>query len=105
TLLLRDIPFYHHRSVGARDGARAARWISQGEGSYYMGYRPWYLVLRALHHAVRRPEALAMIWGYVSAAARRETRHSDDAVRAYLRKQQSFSRLRVRALEAIGRRR
>ena len=36
-----------------------------------MGYRAWYLVLRALHRARAEPAALAMIGGYAAAAARR----------------------------------
>lgn len=104
TRLLRDIPFYHHRVVGARDGARVARWIRQGAGSHYMGYRPSYVVMRAVHHSIRRPAALAMIWGYAAAAIKREPQLGDDAVRAYLRESQRLSRLPARAREALGRR-
>jgi hypothetical protein len=69
-----------------------------------MGYRPSYLVLRALYHARRDVRYVAMIWGYVAAAAGAEPRHADAAVRAYVRRQQSLRRLPLRALEARGRR-
>jgi poly-beta-1,6-N-acetyl-D-glucosamine synthase len=98
------VAFYHHRRVGARDGARHRRWYAQGEGSHYMGYRFLYLLLRALHHARRDPAALAMIWGYTAGVVRRKPRFADQQVRTYLRSQQSVRNLPRRALEAIGRR-
>ena len=43
-----DLAFRHHRKEGARDGsARKAR-FAQGHAAYYLGYRFWYLTLRAL---------------------------------------------------------
>ena len=48
--------------------------------SWYMGYRPTYLTMRALYRARREPAALAMLWGYFGAAASgcraARTRHS-----------------------------
>jgi glycosyltransferase involved in cell wall biosynthesis len=104
TGLVREAPFYHHRRVGERDGASTSRWVRQGAGAHYMGYRFSYLVLRSLHHALRRPAALAMIWGYLRAALERQPRCGDEAVRAYLRDQQRLSRLPLRLREAAGRR-
>ncbi len=104
TRLLRDVPFRHHRRVGERDGGSAVRWKRQGQGAYFMGYRFSYLLLRSLHHALRHPAALTMISAYVSAAARREPRCTDEAVRRYLRDQQRLSRIPLRVREAVGRR-
>jgi glycosyltransferase involved in cell wall biosynthesis len=104
TKLLRDVPFRHHRRVGERDGGSTARWKRQGEGSHFMGYRFSYLLLRSLHHARRDPAALAMVLGYVSAAARREPRYADAAVVGHLRDQQRLTRLSARRREATGRR-
>jgi biofilm PGA synthesis N-glycosyltransferase PgaC len=104
TGIVPDLPFYHHRSVGERDGSRFARWRAQGQGAHYMGYRFTYLMLRAVHRSVRDPAALAMISAYVAAALRREPRNEDAAVRAYLRKHQSLRRLPLRAREALGKR-
>jgi hypothetical protein len=67
-----------------------------------MGYRPSYLLLRSLFRARRDPTALAMIWGYASAALRREPRYRNDCVRAYLRDQQRLRRVAMRAREARG---
>ena len=78
---------------------------NQGHAAYYVGYRPWYLVLRALFNARREPAALGMIAGYAAAAVRREPRSDDVDARAYLRRQQSLALLPRRAAEALGRRR
>ena len=104
TIAFEDIPFRHHRPEGARDGAAWRARANQGGAAYYLGYRPWYLVLRSLWNARREPAALGMIWGYVTSAARRAERSTDSAARAYLRGQQSPRNLRRRAQEASGRR-
>jgi hypothetical protein len=69
-----------------------------------MGYRPTYLVLRALHHARREPAALRMISGYFGSLVRRRPRVTDEEVRRYLRRQQSVRRLsqRHRSLRQTG---
>ena len=73
---------------------------AQGQAAWFMGYSPLYLTLRALHHAVREPAALAMVWGYAGSPMRREPRSDDEAARAYLRKQQSVRNLWTRRREA-----
>lgn len=97
------LAFRHHRRLGERDRGRAGRWLAQGSGAHFMGYRPLYLLLRSLHHARRDPAALAMLWGYAGAAIRREPVYDDAAVRAHMRERQSLRRLRQRAREALGR--
>jgi hypothetical protein len=104
TRLVPGLAFRHHRAVGERDGARRARWIAQGRGSWAMGYRAGYLVVRTLFRACRDPAALAMLWGYAAAALRREPRLADPAARAELRRRQSLRSLPVRAREVLGRR-
>ena len=94
----------HHREEGERDGSRRRARIAQGRAAHYIGYRPWYLVLRSLHHARREPAALAMIWGYAGAAIHRTPQHPDRAVRDELRRRQSLRRVPLRAREAFGRR-
>jgi asparagine synthase (glutamine-hydrolysing) len=102
TRTLHDLPFRHHRPEGARDGNRWTPWAARGRGSRYMGYRPWYLMLRAVHHARNDPHALGMVWGYVAAAARREPVCADPAVRDELRRAQRVRNLRSRRRDAIG---
>jgi glycosyltransferase involved in cell wall biosynthesis len=99
-----DLPFRHHRLEGERDGARRRAWSAQGSASRFMGYRFSYLVLRALHHSRREPAALAMISGYLGAAARREPSCADAEVRTYLRDKQRARTLPLRMHEALGRR-
>jgi glycosyltransferase involved in cell wall biosynthesis len=100
--IVADARFDHHRAVGARDGARHSRWVAQGRGAHYMGYRPTYLVLRALHQARREPAALAMIWGYLDSFVRRRPRLGDEEARALLRHEQRLGNLRARARSTSG---
>ena len=104
TELLLDLPFRHHRFEGEREGARRNAWAVTGRACHYMGYRPSYLVARALHHACTEPSALALIWGYAGAALRREPQVPDASVRAYLKEQQRIGLLPQRMREALGRR-
>jgi biofilm PGA synthesis N-glycosyltransferase PgaC len=105
TVAFEDLPFRHHRREGERDGSAWRARRIQGQAAYFLGYRPWYLVLRALWHARREPAALGMVSGYLESVVRREARNGDPSARAYLRGQQSPRMLRRRALEAAGRRR
>ncbi len=104
TVAFEELPFHHHRREGERDGTpwRARR--NQGQAAHYLGYRPWYLVLRALWHTRREAAALGLIFGYAQAAWRQEPTNSDAQARAYLRGQQSIRKLPQRLLEAAGRR-
>ncbi len=88
TKMLPDLAFYHHRSVGLRDGGRTARWKTQGRASWFMGYRPSYLLLRSLYCSRHDLAALTMFTSYVAAAVHREPRCDDLEVRAYLRRRQ-----------------
>lgn len=83
-----DLPFRHHRPEGGRELTTLHQGEALGRASWYMGYRPSYLVLRALYRARRQPAALAMLWGYGAAALRRDRRCPDDAVIVALRDRQ-----------------
>lgn len=102
TATLRELPFYHHRREGERDGSRWAAWTAQGRAARHMHYRPTYLCLRTAHRLVREPAALAMPWGYLSAAVRREPRCADAAVVAKVRDGQRLRQLPIRVREALG---
>ncbi|MDX6440005.1 MAG: dolichol-phosphate mannosyltransferase [Gaiellaceae bacterium] len=103
TETLKHLPFRHHRKEGERDGGQFRARAAQGRSAWYMGYRPWYLVLRALHNARRDRAALGLVWGYAAAALSRDARMSDPAARAYLRRQQSLRHLPARLRESRGR--
>ena len=83
-----DLPFRHHRPEGGRELSSLHQGEALGRASWYMGYRPSYLTLRALYRARRQPAALAMLWGYAAAAARRDRRCPDPDVIAALRDRQ-----------------
>jgi biofilm PGA synthesis N-glycosyltransferase PgaC len=95
------LPFYHHRALGARDGGRRA-WAAQGDLAWYLGYRPSYVVLRALFRSLREPQAVAMITAYLYAAVGRAER-AEQEVRTHTKGQQRLRDLRLRAREASGR--
>jgi len=103
TATFRELPFRHHRPEGRRNG-RWAGWRSRGRAAHYMGYRPAFLVLRALHHMRRDPFSLALVHGWAVAALRREPRCPDRAARALLRRGQRLRELPARRREAAGRR-
>ena len=98
TATVEGLRFNHHRAVGARDGGRFRRWKAKGSASHFVGYRPLYLVLRALYNSRSDPAAVAMIWGFAAAAARGEPRHPDRDARALLSQSQVIWRTVVRDL-------
>ncbi len=102
TTTLLDLPFHHHRREGERDGAPWRAWAARGRAAHYMGYRAWYLGLRALHHARHEPAALAMVWGYAAALTSRSAVCPDAEVRAHLRRTQRLRHLRSRRRQALG---
>ena len=87
-----DLPFRHNRPEGGRELTSLHQGEALGRASWYMGYRPSYLALRAVYRSLREPAALAMLWGYGAAAARRAPRCPDPDVVRVLRDRQ---RLRV----------
>jgi glycosyltransferase involved in cell wall biosynthesis len=99
-----DLPVFHHRSVGARERSRASSWYAMGDAMYYMGYRPYYAFVRAMFDARRDRKAVMSIVGFLVAALRRQPRHSDPRVLAYVRKQQHMRNLPKRVKEKLGRR-
>jgi Glycosyl transferase family 2 len=83
-----DLPFRHHRPEGGRELTSLHQGEALGRASWYMGYRPTYMVMRALYRARREPAALAMLWCYAAAAARRAPRCPDPQVMQVLRERQ-----------------
>ena len=82
-----DLPFRHHRLEGGREKGRLRAKVLQGTTSWYMGYRPSYLMMRALYRARDEPVALAMVWGYARSALRRAPRCEPEIVRAVRERQ------------------
>jgi glycosyltransferase involved in cell wall biosynthesis len=102
TKTLLELPFRHHRAEGREDGSTWSHWAANGDTAYFMGYRFWYLVARALHRVRRDRAAVGLIYGYVLAAVRRSPRLDDPGARAMLRSDQSFTKILRRRREALG---
>jgi len=83
-----DLPFRHHRPEGGRELSRLHHGAALGRASWYMGYRPSYLVLRSVYRAREEPAALAMVWGYASSALTRSPRCPDAQIVRELRSRQ-----------------
>jgi biofilm PGA synthesis N-glycosyltransferase PgaC len=83
-----ELPFRHHRPEGGRELTSLHQGEALGRASWYMGYRPTYMLMRALYRARREPAALAMLWGYVGAAVRRAPRCPDARIVSVLRERQ-----------------
>jgi len=103
TSTLTDLPFRHHRREGRQDGSRWAHWFANGDTAHFMGYRPWYLLARALYQMRREAAAVGLVAGYGAAALRRSPRLADPAALAVLRRDQSPKAILVRGREALGR--
>jgi glycosyltransferase involved in cell wall biosynthesis len=99
----RDFPFRHHRAVGARERSQARSWYAMGDAMHYMGYRAYYTVVAAVFNAREDVSALVSILGFAAAALRREPRHEDPRVVAYIREQQQVRMLPRRIAEKLGR--
>jgi glycosyltransferase involved in cell wall biosynthesis len=104
TQSIRELRFYHHRPEGLRDASSRRRNFEAGRSSWYAGYRPSYLLLRALFNARKNPAALAMLAGYAASALRREPRCADERARDYIRGEQRLRNVPLRIREALGKR-
>ncbi|MBM2822870.1 MAG: glycosyltransferase family 2 protein [Thermoleophilia bacterium] len=102
TRILHEVPFYHHRREASRERTRWSAWAAQGRVSHFLGYRPSYLLLRALFRAFRDPAALALVAGYAGEAVRRRPQCAKPGVRTWVRKQQRLRNLARRVAEARG---
>ena len=96
-----DLPFFHHRVVGQRDGSLNA-WRAQGDLAHYLSYRPSYLVFKTLFRSLTAPAAVAIFSGYGAAAIQRRPRYADADVRAALRREQRLREIPLRIREVRG---
>jgi hypothetical protein len=103
TCTFTDLPFKHHRPEGVRDRGRLERWAGVGRSSWYLDYRIPYLIARTMHQARRDPAAVAILWGFVASALRRESKLADHAAREHVRAGQRLRHFPRRRREALGR--
>jgi biofilm PGA synthesis N-glycosyltransferase PgaC len=87
-----EIGFRHHRRVGEREG-RLRAGSALGRQAWYMGYRPTYLLLRALYRTRANIASIAMVWGYAAAAAAGDPRCPNPLVLDRVRDEQRLRRV------------
>jgi glycosyltransferase involved in cell wall biosynthesis len=106
TAMFPDCLYFHHRPTGARDASLFASYTEEGEGAYYMWYRPSYLLLRTLYRTLarREPAATGLAWGYARAALGRKPRHPEPGFREFMHANQSPGNWLLRAREITGKR-
>lgn len=96
TRSLPGIEARHHRPVATRGGTLRGR-ARHGQCAYILRYGFWWVALRSLKVTRLRPRGLsglAFLYGYLRAAARRESRVEDEVYRRFVAQE---LRQRVRA--------
>lgn len=89
----------HHRPLGSADGTLRGH-ARHGECAYIAHYQLWWVVLRSLKVATRRPRGLSGLWflyGYLRSAARRVQRVPDPEYRRF-----THGELRGRLVGAVA---
>ena len=104
TATIGTLGYFHHRPTGTRDLSRFSNFAERGNVSYYMWYRPSYMLMRTLYRVLggRDPAAAGLAWGYVRSAASRKPRHAEAGFREFVHSNQSFRNWLHRVREARG---
>jgi biofilm PGA synthesis N-glycosyltransferase PgaC len=82
----------HHRLTGSADG----RWsgtVKNGRADYISGYHPLFMVAKCARRLASRqsaPDALALMYGFVSGYLKRIPQVDDPGLIAYLRREQLY---------------
>lgn len=86
-----ELEFEHLRPMGSSQTSIFTGRRRHGFGQYYMGTHPLYLLASAVNK-MRKPPVilggLAILQGYLGAALRRDKRHDDPELRAFIRSYQ-----------------
>jgi len=89
--------FLHLRPMGSSQQSLWAGRVRTGRGQYFMGTGPVFLLASAVFRLLKHPVlygSVAMLWGYLSAAASGSPRYDDPAFRRFLRSYQRQCLLR-----------
>jgi biofilm PGA synthesis N-glycosyltransferase PgaC len=86
-----DLRFEHLRPMGSSHKGIITGRLRHGFGQYYMGTGFVYMLANAVNRLNEKPYvtgSLAMLWGYLRAALRRQPRYGDEQFRRWLRRYQ-----------------
>jgi hypothetical protein len=89
-----ELRFIHLRPMGSSQKGIWTGRVRSGYGQYFMGTAPIYLLASAVFRLFKHPVlvgSFAMLWGYVSSAARGAKRYDDPGFRRFLRRYQYAS--------------
>lgn len=96
---LHDVVFVHHRPEGAALGLLASG-VERGNGSYFMGYHPAYMLARALRRMLNpslAADGIGMLMGYFGSLLRGKPQIPDQRFIRHLRKHQIRKLLLLRS--------
>lgn len=103
-----ELRFTHLRPMGSSQQGIISGRMRHGFGQYFMGTGPVYMLASALYRLGERPRvvgSLAILWGWLQSAWRREPRYDDPEFRRFLKRYQWRALLfgKRRALAAVHR--
>lgn len=96
---IRDLAVIHHRPEGLALGLLASG-VERGNGSYFMGYHPLFMIARALRRVLRpglAADGFGMLWGYFGSLLSNKPRIPDTEFIRFLRKNQMRKLLLLRS--------
>jgi poly-beta-1,6-N-acetyl-D-glucosamine synthase len=102
-----ELRFVHLRPMGSSQTSIYAGRVRHGFGQYFMGTGFLYMLANAVNRLNEKPYvvgSLAMLWGWLSSAARRKPRFEDPEFRKFLRLYQRRALLlgKRRAIDEIS---
>lgn len=86
-----DLEIHHLRQMGSSHKGVLHGRRRHGRGQYFMGTHPIYMLASGVYRMLEKPYiigGLNMMYGYVAAALRGDTRYDDPVFRRYLRRWQ-----------------
>lgn len=103
-----ELRFVHLRRMGSSQNGILSGRMRHGSGQYFMGTGPAFILASAVRRIAEPPfvlGSLAILWGWVASAARRQARLEDPEFRRFLRRYQRRALLigKRRAIEELER--
>lgn len=84
-----ELRFVHLRAMGSSQQSIYVGRMRHGQGQYFMGTGPLYMLASALSRLNEKPYvlgSLAMMWGWMKSALQRKPRYNDAEFRQFLRR-------------------